>query len=111
MTLYTTTGKLTPIAPFDFTKSLEFIGHFRPAMGEQHIDKISLTKSASFNGQCIVFRIQSTGTSDAPQLTYNLFSDAEITDSLHESVRDRITFFLSLNDDLRPLYELGQADP
>ncbi len=111
MSLYTTTGKLTPIAPFDFAKSLEFLGHFRPAMGEQHINKTTLTKAASFNGQCVVFQVQSTGTNDAPQLSYTLFSDTEITDSLHESVRGRIAFFLSLNDDLRPFYELGESDP
>jgi DNA-3-methyladenine glycosylase II len=111
MTLSTASGKLTPVAPFDFAKSLEFLGHFRPAMGEQHIDKESLTKAASFNGQCVVFQVRSLGTLDAPELAYSLFSDAEISDALHEAARDQIAFFLSLNDDLRPLYERGQADP
>jgi hypothetical protein len=28
-------GTLIPKPPFDFDKSLKFLGHFRPAMGEQ----------------------------------------------------------------------------
>jgi hypothetical protein len=51
-------GTLTPTAPFDFNKSLEFLGHFRPAMGEQRTDAGILTKAISINGTVVVFRVQ-----------------------------------------------------
>jgi hypothetical protein len=30
---------------------------------------------------------------------------------LHQTVRERISFFLSLDDDLRPFYAIGEEDP
>lgn len=104
-------GTLTPTAPFDFNKSLEFLGHFRPAMGEQRTDAGILTKAISMNGTVIVFRVQSIGTSDAPELAYALYSEQPLDEHLHEAVRERITFFLSLDDDLRPFYAIGEEDP
>jgi DNA-3-methyladenine glycosylase II len=104
-------GTLTPKPPFDFDKSLEFLGHFRPAMGEQKTLDGILTKAISINGQVIVFRVQSTGTLDAPELAYILYSDAVINEDLHQAIRDRIRFFLSLDDDLRPFYAIAEEDP
>lgn len=104
-------GTLIPKPPFDFDKSLEFLGHFRPAMGEQKTQDGVLTKAVSLDGQVIVFRIQSIGTVDAPELAYIVYSNSPISDELHEAVRDCIRFFLSLDDDLQPFYALAEADP
>jgi DNA-3-methyladenine glycosylase II len=109
--MHTLQGTLTPTAPFDFNKSLEFLGHFRPAMGEQRTENGVLTKAITLDGQVIVFRVQSIGSLDAPELAYMLYSDQPLDDSTHASVRNRITFFLSLDDDLRPFYALGEEDP
>jgi DNA-3-methyladenine glycosylase II len=68
-------GTLTPKAPFDFNKSLEFLGQFRPAMGEQRTDAGILTKAISINGTIIVLSVQSIGTLDTPELTYALYSE------------------------------------
>jgi DNA-3-methyladenine glycosylase II len=104
-------GTLTPKPPFDFDKALEFLGHFRPAMGEQKTHDGILTKAISINGQMVVFRLQSIGTLDAPELAYILYSDSAISDDLHMAVRDRIGFFLSLHDDLHPFYAIAEEDP
>lgn len=104
-------GTLTAVPPFDFNKSLEFLGHFRPAMGQQIIHEGVLTKASSLNGQVFVFQVRSIGTMDQPQIAYTLFSADEITDAFHHTVRHNLSFFLSLEDDLQPLYEIGEADP
>src|SRR5688572_17459438 len=93
-------GILTPTPPFDFDKSLEFLGHFRPAMGEQKTHDGILTNALSINGQMIVFRVQSISTLDAPELAYILYSDSAISDDLHTVICGRIRFFLSLDDDI-----------
>lgn len=104
-------GTLTPKPPFDFKKSLEFLDHFRPALGEQRTDGDTLTKAIAVNGEPVVFRVQSIGTVDAPELAYVLYAENPIDEAAHQLVRERITNFLSLDDDLRPFYELGEQDP
>jgi DNA-3-methyladenine glycosylase II len=109
--MHSVQGILTPTAPFDFDKSLEFLGQFRPAMGQQVIHDKVLTKAASLDGQVFVYRVYSTGTLNQPQLAYTVFSDDAISDTFHDSVRQNLSFFLSLEDDLLPFYEIGESDP
>lgn len=104
-------GTLTPIPPFDFDQSLTFLGHFRPALGEQRTADGVLTKAIALDGQVVVFRVRSIGTLDAPELAYILYSDGAIGEDMHAALRNRIRFFLSLDDDLRPFYAIGATDP
>ena len=104
------TGYITPTAPYDFTKSLNFLGYFPATQGEQAITEQALTKAVYVDGQLIGFRVASTGTIDKPQLAYTLFSEQVINDVIKNAAIDRITFFLSLDDDLRPFYAIGQED-
>jgi len=48
-------GTLTPIPPFDFDKSLQFLGHFRPALGEQRTADGVLTKASRSMGRSSSF--------------------------------------------------------
>jgi DNA-3-methyladenine glycosylase II len=109
--LYTETGSLNPTSPFDFSKSLNFLGDFMPMQGEQTIDARTLTKAVYVQGQLIAFQLTSSGTVEAPRLEYTLFSEQPITASLKEAALDRISFFLSLQDDLQPFYHVGREDP
>ena len=104
-------GTLTPTAPFNFEKSLEFLGHFRPALGEQKTQDGILTKAISLKGQVIGFRVQSIGTLDAPELAYALYSHQPLNETIHQAVCDQIGFFLSLDDDLQSFYAIGEEDP
>ncbi|GAC1354805.1 MAG: DNA-3-methyladenine glycosylase [Ktedonobacteraceae bacterium] len=108
--MHTETGYITPIAPYDFTKSLNFLGFFSPTQGEQSMTEQALTKAVYVDGQLIAFQLSSVGTTDEPQLAYTLFSEQPIDDETQNAARDRITFFLSLDDDLRPFYAIGQED-
>ena len=108
--MYTETGTLTPTPPFDFDRSLNFLGVFMPTKQEQTISSHTLAKSISIDGQTIVFQLVSIGTTEHPQLEYTLFSVEPITEEKQNAVVERISFFLSLQDDLLPFYRIGQED-
>lgn len=108
--MYTETGLIEPITPYDFAKSLHFLGFFSPTQGEQTLAEQALTKAVYVDGQLIAFQLTSTGTTDKPQVAYTLFSEQPITDETKNAAVDRITFFLSLDDDLHPFYTIGHED-
>ncbi len=109
--MYTESGTLIPTPPFDFNKSLNFLGVFMPTKREQIISPDTLTKAISIDGQTIVFQLNSIGTIENPQLEYTLFSAQPITEETQKAVVERMTFFLSLKDDLRPFYRISHEDP
>ncbi len=109
--MYTESGELTPTPPFDFNKSLQFLGIFGPTKNEQTVSSHSLTKAISLDGQTVVFQLTSIGTTENPGLEYRLFSAQPITEATKNAVAERVTFFLSLTDDLRPFYRIGREDP
>jgi DNA-3-methyladenine glycosylase II len=107
---YTETGHLIPTPPFDFAKSLNFLGSFAPMQGEQTLATSTLTKAVYIEGQIIAFQLTSVGTVEEPMLEYILFSDQPIRNSVKSRAVDSISFFLSLNDDLCPFYRIGRED-
>lgn len=109
--LHTVTGALTPRAPFDFAKAHSFLRGFSPTEGEQRFDSGSVTKAVTINGRAVAFEVSSAGTVEEPRLLYTLSSEHPLSKAEQAAVADRIGFFLSLDDDLRPFYALGRADP
>jgi DNA-3-methyladenine glycosylase II len=109
--LYSASGHLTPTPPFDFARSLEFLGAFQPSADEQSLAEHALTKAVLIDGQTIVFRVAASGDVEAPRLDYRLFSAQSIEAVTARAAADRIGFFLSLDDDLRPFYALSRDDP
>ncbi len=81
-----------------------------PTRQEQTISSRTLTKAISIDGQTIVFQVSSTGTPESPLLDYILFSAEPISKDIEKAVAERMTFFLSLEDDLQPFYRLGRED-
>ena len=81
-----------------------------PTKREQIISPDTLTKSISIDAQTIVFQLISIGTIENPQLEYTLFSAQPITEETQKAVVERMTFFLSLKDDLRPFYRISRED-
>jgi DNA-3-methyladenine glycosylase II len=102
---------LYPTPPFDFNKSLDFLHGFAPTRDEQSLAARTLTKAIMVAGQVVVFEVVSTGTVDAPRLDVTLHTAQPLTPAALAAARDRLSFFLSLDDDLRPFYALAQADP
>jgi DNA-3-methyladenine glycosylase II len=104
------TGTLFPTPPYDFDKSLNFLGVFMPTKQEQTISSRFLTKAISIDGQAVVFQLNSMGTIENPQLEYTLFSTEPINEETQKDVVERMTFFLSLKDDLQAFYLIGLDD-
>src|SRR5688572_16976101 len=111
MPLRTVTGLLTPVAPFDFDQTLRFAARFNPRAAEPGVGPKSLTRAVRAATQPVAFRVESTGTTGAPELAYTLYADQTITPAVQDAAADRIAFYLSLHDDLEPFYALAQEDP
>jgi DNA-3-methyladenine glycosylase II len=109
-TLSIINGTLTPCAPFDFAKTLVFLGGFTPTEGEQTLTAAAITKAVTINGRAVAFALSSVGTVDEPSIAYTLYSERALTEAEHAAIRDRISFFLSLEDDLQSFYRIGLAD-
>jgi len=107
---YSEEGFLSPKAPFDFSKSLDFLRDFPPMRDDQKIDELSLTRAVCIGGQTVVFNVRCTGTIKNPRLKYALSSDRPLTPGVRDAVVDRIGFFLSLSDDLEQFYRIGYGD-
>lgn len=104
-------GTLTPHAPFSFSKTLQFVSDFTPTEGEQTVTANSITKAITLHGRAVAFHVRELGSVEEPCLAYTLFTEQPLNDTEHEALRDRISFFLSLNDDLHAFYTIGRADP
>ncbi len=110
MGLYSEEGSLRPTPPFDFAKSLDFLGLFPPMRDDQTLSEVSMTKAVRVGGRAIVFQLSPTGTIKMPGLRYTLFADHPFSRGLTEVVIDRISFFLSLSDDLDQFYRTAIND-
>ncbi len=108
--LFRETGRLMPHAPFDFQKSLDFLGDFTPTHYEQIVKPGSLTKAICLGGQTVGFVLKNSGTIEAPALDYTLFSAKPLSEKIKNRTLEKATFFLSLADDLAPFYAIGQND-
>src|SRR5260370_5687123 len=98
------TGTLSPTPPFDFDKSLQFLGIFGPTKNEQRGSSHSLTKAITVDGQTVVFQLTSKGTIEEPLLEYTLLSAQPITETTRTCEVNRMTFSFCLTDDLHPYY-------
>jgi DNA-3-methyladenine glycosylase II len=96
-------------SPFDFAKSLDFLGGFVPSEGGHEINGGVLTKALRVDGQTIVFSARQSVIGLGIDVT--LHSDEPLAENIQQAALDRITTFLSLEDDLAPLYAASQDDP
>jgi DNA-3-methyladenine glycosylase II len=108
--MYQEAGTIIPTPPFDLDKSLNFLGVFMPTKHEQSISSRTLTKAISIDGQIVVFQVTSIGPTEKPRLEYTLFSADPFSEATKYAVVERITFFLSLKDNLEPFYRIGRED-
>lgn len=108
MKLQTNEGKLYPEDPFDFKQSLNFIDKFFPTSHDYVILENQL-KTAVQLKNTVGFKMESTGTVEDPVLQYQLFSE-QLDKNTVDKVIDRMTFFLSLDDDLKPFYKIARSD-
>jgi hypothetical protein len=68
MKLHSTRGELLLTSPFDFAKSLQFLGTFAPTGGEQNIYGLFFTKAIYLEDQTFGFKPEGKGTIEEPVL-------------------------------------------
>ncbi len=66
MSLHTRTGRVTPSAPFDFDKSLDYLRWFPPLDVEQTVTEESCVRAFRLEGHTILCRISSQGSVNRP---------------------------------------------
>ena len=103
-------GTLKPLAPFDFSQSLAFLSNFSPTKNEQEVEQASLTKAVEIKGKTIAFEVSDAGSVENPKLQFTAYSEADFTEEIEKLLSDRISFFLSLQDDLKGFYEITKSD-
>src|SRR5437870_13768350 len=110
MGLYSEEGSLRPTPPFDFAKSLDFLGMFPPMREDQTVSELPMTKAVRVGRRANVFQLKPTGTIKMPGLKYTLFADHPFSRGTTEVVIDSIYFFLSLSDDRDQSYRIALND-
>ncbi len=108
--MYTISGTLETAAPFNLYRSARFLEMFRPMRDEQKITDRSIEKAIMIHGQIILFKIKQKGTQDNDAVEYELISPERLDKPVCENVIDRISFFLSLNEDVKPFYEIARKE-
>lgn len=93
--------------PFDFRQSLGFLCCFPATAGEQRTTADEMVKALRVSGRTVVARV----TAAPGSVRADLHADAPLPQALITAVADRISFFLSLGDDLTGFYALGRQDP
>ncbi|HEY0797990.1 MAG TPA: hypothetical protein VGD50_02515 [Candidatus Baltobacteraceae bacterium] len=104
-------GALAPAAPYDFAATIRFIECFAPGAGEQRVDDSHITRAVTVDGHAIGFSVTSEGTLEAPLLAYELFASHPVSQHTLQAARERIAFYLSIDDRLHPFYERAAVDP
>src|SRR5258708_26660387 len=110
MTCTSKSGTVMTDAIFDVAKSLGFVEMFSPARGEQQVAAHSLTKAIMVLGQPVGFEVKSVGNVEQPRLDYTLFADQLISKELKAAALHRLSFYLSVDDDLKPFYAIAEHD-
>lgn len=92
--------------PFDFKKSLAFAAEFTPALGEQRVDRSVLRKAFEIDGICVLASMHA----EESGVHLHLYSDTDLSQAQRAKARDRVAFYLSLDDDLQPFYQSARQD-
>jgi DNA-3-methyladenine glycosylase II len=108
--LHTMSGTLKVVEPFAFQRSMDFLEGFSPMAGEQHIGDGAITKAIMVDGRVVVFRVKDAGRDDS-MLSYELFSEERLESGSVKTVEERVSFFLSLDDDVQQFYSIAKDDP
>ncbi len=98
---------LLPTAPFALEHSLSFLCSFPPTRGEQVVERRSLTKALSIDGEAAVISVREVDG----HLRCAVTTRRPLAPSALGRLISRVRFQLSLDDDLAPLRARAEGDP
>jgi DNA-3-methyladenine glycosylase II len=102
--LHSFSGTLDARQPFAFQRSVDFLRGFSSMSGEQSAEKGEVTKAMMVDGKTVVFTVREEGAA----LRYELFSEERLGEDVIERVAKQISFFFSLDDDVKPFYSIAR---
>ncbi|HUI01368.1 MAG TPA: hypothetical protein VLX56_07040 [Nitrososphaerales archaeon] len=106
--MHSASGTLEAAEPFEFGRSLDFLRGFGPMSGQQEVEEGSVTKAVMVDGQTVAFRVRERGG----ELLYELFSEDRLEGEVEGALAERVSFFLSLKDDVEAFYSIArEKDP
>ncbi|MGD0643315.1 MAG: hypothetical protein ABSA75_00225 [Candidatus Bathyarchaeia archaeon] len=108
--MHNVSGTLEIVPPFNLYRSARFLELFRPMKDEQVVIDGKIEKAIMIHGQTILFKISQNGTNENDPVEYTLISPELLAKPVCESVIERISSFLSLNEDVKPFYEIARKD-
>ncbi|GHC88063.1 DNA-3-methyladenine glycosylase family protein [Streptomyces flavofungini] len=103
--------RLDAAPPYRFAASLDFVCSFPATGGEQITTGTSLTKAFRAEGVTVAAMLSDGGSKDEPAVACRLTAAEPLTEPVVAATRDRLSFFLSLDDDLTSFYRAARADP
>lgn len=92
--------------PFDFSKSVSFLCSFAPGEGDQQVASGRLHKALRVAGRDVWVEVGPGPGGVAVEISAD-----GLDDSLVELTKDRVRFWLSLDDNLSGFYRVAQDDP
>ena len=98
---------LPATAPFDFDASVAFVCGFAPTRGEQEAGDGKLVVAMRAAGSTVL--VDRDAAADAPGVQVSLRADGPLGAEVSSAAAARIAFWLSLDDDLAPFYEIARA--
>jgi DNA-3-methyladenine glycosylase II len=104
------TGFLPACAPFEFAHSLEFLADFGPLRDDMLVINGSLTCAYQLDQQAIVVRVEAAQFADQVGLHYTWWATEALDCHQQTILEQRLSFCLSLQDNLQPLYDLAVGD-
>ncbi|MGL4609967.1 MAG: hypothetical protein ACRCYY_09825 [Trueperaceae bacterium] len=108
--LQTASLVLKPKAPFDFQQTLNFLEDHKANGIVRNILDDELRFAMNVLGKPVAFFVKSLGTVKKPRLELTLFAK-KLDDSVVQAAKEQLIFYLSLEDDLEPFYNLANKDP
>jgi DNA-3-methyladenine glycosylase II len=115
MTLWRRAGALPATPPFNFKHSLRVLAGAQVLPASQAIvqgrSNLRLLKALAVGGRMVAAEARAASRRGQPHLAYTLYAAEPLDAALAAAALDRLAFWLSLDDNVLPLYALGRADP
>ena len=108
--MHKVSGTLEVTPPFNLSLSARFLENFTPTAGEQEIIDGTITRALMIRGQVILFNVRQPSADDNGPVKYDLMSMMPLAKPVRQIASDTVSFFLSLQDDINPFYQIAQKD-
>jgi DNA-3-methyladenine glycosylase II len=105
-------GRVRPAPPFDFGKTLAFVGGFGPTEGEQAVTGgTGLRKAFRVDGHTVLAELAGEGSVDAPVVRWRFRARRPVPPASQHRLLERVRFYLGLDEVLSDFYRIGRGDP